>query len=245
MHVLPLIFVLAEAVAAQIETDEFDEACALQVHNKAATGSEPGECAICSSCGGSFPQTAGRATYFQTVSTEWHGFGEECSGGLRSRTGDSSVIYSAEICCKSESQQSGAAGACAICDSCDGSDYSFEAGAISWADTQAFVQNYEGYEGKCSKYYGSKDVEPSENQPSGKLCCKPPSEHRAFGKCALCAGSCGGQFTYDGGYLPYAVRADGEFEVVKFTGYATSCQNSFQEWQANSLSFLPKICCSS
>jgi len=239
------------AVAATAEADVMDETCALQVREGKSTKKDDdtaGSCAVCNSCGGDFPADGGRMTYFQSpLETHWRGYGEECSGQNRDRTGDRSVIFSPKLCCKGSKTTTGPpTGACALCGSCDAMPFSFDAGEISYMPNSSAGQNFEAYLGACLGSRGSENVNYPSSTPSSKLCCKQNAANRVSGMCVLCAGACsehGGRFPNDGGLAPYAAK-NGHIQQVKFTGYSTGCSGKFQEWSANGLNFLPKVCCS-
>lgn len=225
-------------------------------------------CAVCSSCGGSYPAKAGRLTYYQSpLKTEWVGYSEECAGQSRTRTGDGSVIFSPYLCCKEGAESAlleehvsevaaKATGAahrelsdanktaksdpswCALCDSC-GSSFPVDSGAITkrWNEKEDDgTQNYESYGAQCSSFYGTKNA-----PPAGRMCCKQQPT------CVLCGGSCGGPWAYEGGTISYAKSTDDTVDAttITFTGYPEGCSGRLQEWQANSPSFYPKLCCHS
>lgn len=215
-------------------------------------------CELCETCGGAFPEDGGRSTYFRDeAKTEWMSYGEECSGQMRSRTGDDSVIYSPKLCCAglsgsllevkearrvqtkesrvgvhefAASNVSASNGWCRVCDGCGG-QYPSMGGSLTYMDNPQddHSQNYISYGMGCSDYSSTKGA-----PPAGKFCCRGETES----VCAVCQGSCGGKYTEHGGILPYVSG-----KSMKFEGHGPGCSGGMTHRVGNDKSSHPNICC--
>lgn len=235
-----------------------DEACALQVRTDAGGAADrlPEKiCALCYGCGGDFPEYGG--------SSPWHietwiqqAYDEACTPPLRTY-GPDSLETEPSICCtrpsSSVSLSSGLIqaaakteagtvaraadaqekvvfehelgfGWCRICEACGG-EYPAKGGTT-------VAGTWQGAAGTCSDThtYGPGGSE-------GSVCCKA---HQSKSVCAMCAGSCGGDYPTNGGFLQYVAESSG----TRFEGYGPQCQGELQNRIIDD-SQTPRFCCMS
>lgn len=231
-----------------------------------ATTTNP-TCALCSTCGGDYTEDGGRSTYFQSGTTQFASYDKECRGNMQVRTGDNSVVYSPHLCCArregsllevdatsevaeaqgsllevdatsevagAQATGSGSDGSCRICSYCGG-DYPVRSGVLTSIGNGApsHSQNFEAYGGQCSGGASS-----AQAPPGGDFCCAPSKSNTNEGVCSVCQGSCGGEFTEDGGTLSFVAGKD-----MKFEGRGYSCGGSIASRVGYDQSSYPHICC--
>jgi len=234
--------------------------------NPSAAGCPPQDpCTLCETCGGSWPVSGGRITYFRDESsTNFSAYSEHCGGQNRDRTGDSTVVFAPQLCCKESSgslleveaqaekaaneaallemsvedrsvlNASSAPGWCRLCDYCGGA-YKMKGGSISYLPKgSSWDTNSQNYVRYVDGCSSSSATKGA--PPPADLCCR---DLKAEPMCRVCQGSCGGQFPSDQGTMSYAAG-----KQMQFSGYDTECAGSDAERVGGpDRNSLPKLCC--
>jgi hypothetical protein len=225
-------------------------------------------CALCESCGGNYPLSGGRVTYFRDQQTEFSSYGEECSGQERSRQPDGSVIFSPQICCspafstypsllqteqkkatvevqervlsEQESRSNASGVSQGFCLLCDqcGGGFDYEGGSITELSSPPNSADSNSQNYESHGGYCSSYVSTKGAPPAAKVCCQK-SPSLDTGACKVCQGSCGGAYPSDGGALSYTTNG----LSVKFTGLGSGCHSDMYSRVSHGASDAPRLCC--